>query len=191
MTSAAHMPHSPSEVAPGSGSGSEQSGDETIARIARLEERLGVLEDEARVLDRLYAYAHAIDVGDVDALVDCFAPEGTFESLPRGLEHDAAERFRVRCHGHEEIRAFMAGHTRPPAVRHRHVVAVARVIVRGTTATSASYLFRLDTAGSEPYISVFGEYSDELVRYQGDWRFLRRLAAVDSVSRNRQRAGGM
>lgn len=109
-------------------------------------------------------YAHAVDTGDLDALVGLFAPDGLWD--PSALGMDTAQ-------GSDEIRAFFDANSKVfPASFHltsNHVVDV-----DADTATGASYLhaFVLDAAGAKQ--EVLGRYVDEYVRTSDGWKFQRR-----------------
>ena len=97
-------------------------------------ERLERLEAEGAILRTLYAYGHAIDYGDEEAWVDCFTEDGVFDvRTPR------PERFNARLAGRDELRRFVANHSRAPERWHKHLVIEPVVHVDRETATCESY----------------------------------------------------
>jgi ketosteroid isomerase-like protein len=140
-------------------------------------ERLERLEAEGAILRTLYAYGHAIDYGDEEAWVDCFTEDGVFDvRTPR------PERFNSRLEGRDELRRFVASHSRAPERWHKHLVIEPVVQVDGETATCESYFGVLVDHEGMPFLSTFGRYLDRLARgADGRWRFRERLAEVESL----------
>lgn len=146
--------------------------DDLAARVQRL-------EDERDVIATLYRYGHAIDSGDEAAWLDCFTEDGTFTAAGRREGHTM---FTVT--GREELRRFIAGHTRRPYAFHSHCVVEPLVELDGDRAHCESYLFVLHEHEKVPVLRVFGRYSDDLVRNaDGRWRFRLRSAAIDGMLR--------
>lgn len=142
-----------------------------------LEARLALLEAERAVVRNLHRYAHAIDYGDEDAWVDCFTEDGVFDIRAR-LSHQPNRVIR----GREELKAFIARHTRAPELWHKHLLVEPLVEVDGDTATCVSYLAVLMEHENQPLLRVFGRYRDRLVRCpDGRWRFAERVADVESM----------
>jgi hypothetical protein len=142
-----------------------------------LETRLRALEDERAVLRTLHQYAHAIDYGNEDGWVDCFAPDGAFEVRNR------TDSSVSRLVGHTELKAFISTHTRAPDTWHKHIVIEPVIDIDGDTARSASYCGAFADDGDTPILWGFGRYLDQLVRgADGRWRFTERLAEVESVA---------
>ena len=145
--------------------------------LAELERRLALLEDERNVLQRLYAYGHAIDYGDEAAWANCFAEDGVF---------DIRSRLPNRPHqvisGREAIRAFVSRHTRAPELWHKHMLVEPSIAIDGDTARSDAYFAVLMEHEEQPILRVFGRYRDRLVRdTDGEWRFLERIAEIESM----------
>jgi len=150
-------------------------------RMAELVEellaRIEALEAERAILRTIFACAAAIDAGDEEAFVACFTVDGEFEAS--GASRDATT-FRIR--GEAELAEFLAGHTRPPERRHRHVVAEPIVEVEGDEATCRSYFMVVVEHEGEPVLRTFGRYEDRLRREgDGTWRLQRRSAELDSL----------
>jgi hypothetical protein len=140
--------------------------------------RLEVLEGERGVLATLYRYGHALDYGAEADWLDCFVPTAHYEVREPG---DGTAR-RVRTYdGRDELAGFAARHTRAPERFHKHVVVDPVIAVDGDHATAVSYFMRLDDVDGEHVVYAFGRYRDELVRGEdGRWRFVRRIAEVES-----------
>jgi ketosteroid isomerase-like protein len=139
--------------------------------------RLRALEDERAVIRTLHGYGHALDRGDEAAWVDCFTAAGTFAASGRDPAHTT---FSIS--GRDELRAFAAGHSRPPHGHHQHHVAEPIVELDGDTATCRSTMFVVMEHEDRPVLRVFGRYEDRLERgADGVWRFAERVAAIDAM----------
>src|SRR5438067_10249652 len=125
----------------------------------QLERRVAALEDQAAIVDVLYRYGHAIDFGDQEMFADCFTEDAVWEA------HNAVNGSVMRNAGRDELRRFVEGHTRPPELFHKHVIAEARVQVDGDAATAACYfILLLGAPGGVPEVMTFGRYVDTLRR---------------------------
>ena len=150
-----------------------------MSALEDLAARLALLEDERAILRTLNAYGHAIDYGDEASWVDCFTEDGSFDVRAR-LPHQPNRLIQ----GRDELRAFIAGHTRAPELWHKHLLVEPFVEIDGDSATCASYLAVVMEHEDEPVLRVFGRYRDRLVRCpDGRWRFLERIAEVESMRR--------
>ena len=144
-----------------------------------LERRVALLEDERAILRRLYAYGHAIDYGDEEAWVGCFAEEGVFDIRTR-LEGTP----NMVVSGRDELRSFVSRHTRAPERWHKHMLVEPQIEVDGDTARSDAYFAVLMEHDEQPILRVFGRYRDRIVREaDGEWRFLERIAEIESMRR--------
>jgi ketosteroid isomerase-like protein len=134
-----------------------------------VEERLRALEDERAILDRLYAYGHALDYGDRDAWIDSW------------LENAHLQWPETSYAGREAIAGAFDAHTHAPAVFHKHVLVEPRVTVDGDSALASSYFMRVDHSPSGPVVRSFGRYRDVLQRCEdGAWRFAERRTDLES-----------
>jgi hypothetical protein len=150
-----------------------------VAGPGDLERRVALLEDERAILRRLYAYGHAIDYGDEAAWVGCFAEAGVFDIRTR-LEGTP----NMVVSGRDELRSFVSRHTRAPERWHKHMLVEPRIAVDGDTAGSDAYFAVLMEHDEQPILRVFGRYRDRLVREaDGEWRFLERIAEIESMRR--------
>jgi len=137
---------------------------------------VAALLDERAVLGVLARCAHALDRHDVDAWVDTFAPDGTFEVV-------VADGPRLhREEGHAELTAWMQG--APPGGQRLHLLGDPLVTLTGDEARVESYwvLLERDT-DRRPALGAFGRYSDRLVKRDGQWRLAARRATVDANTR--------
>jgi hypothetical protein len=87
------------------------------------------------------------------------------------------------CHGRDELATFIAGHTRAPAVYHKHLLIEPRITLDGDQAAVDSYFLKVDAQSDGPsQIVAMGRYRDQLVRSSdGRWRFRERLAEVEDM----------
>jgi hypothetical protein len=162
------------------------------AKVAGLEARLHLIEEERSVLKTLHQYAHAIDYGLEASWLDCFTEDGAFDLHIRqdgavkgaargyGIAHDKGVRFA----GQAMLRRFIENHTRAPGKWHKHfmVEPVVSLAADGEHATVHSYFARLDQDDATRFIHAFGRYIDSLVRCpDGRWRFAERIAEIESM----------
>lgn len=139
--------------------------------MADLQARLALLEHEREIVRTLHAYGHAIDYGDEDGWVDCFAEDGMF---------DVRGRIQHFVRGREELRRFIVRHTRAPDAWHKHFMVEPLVVLEDGFATCSSYFTVLRDLDGVPVVGVFGRYLDRLVpEADGRWRFTERVAEVE------------
>ncbi len=124
-------------------------------------------EDELAVRNLIAKVARLADGDDVDAYVDQFTPDASWE-MP-----GAAVR------GHDEIRAGSIERRRTGLVGSgaatRHVVSTSVVAVDGDTAEADStFQFFVDTT-TTPRLSMIGTYQDHFVRTDAGWKLARRI----------------
>lgn len=117
----------------------------------------------AGVQAAIAAYAQALDAGRVDDLVDLFTPDGISEIAGVGTYE-----------GCDELRAGYAGFvpTRPQL----HLVS--NTVLTSWTegeATAISDLAFFQRGSSGWAVRIVGRYHDTLRRYDGAWRFQRRI----------------
>ena len=147
--------------------------------VEQLQARVQLLEDERAILATLNAYGHAIDYGDEEAWVGCFAEEGVFDIRTR-LEGTP----NMIVSGRDELRSFVSRHTRAPERWHKHMLVEPQIEVDGDTARSDAYFAVLMEHDERPILRVFGRYRDRIVREaDGEWRFLERIAEIESMRR--------
>jgi ketosteroid isomerase-like protein len=138
---------------------------------------LELLEDERAITHTLVAYGHAIDYGDEEAWVRCFADDGIFDIRGRESGHPHG-----RIVGRQELRRFIVRHTRAPERWHKHLLIDPMITIDGTTAHCISYYAVLMEHDGAPIVRVFGRYRDRLTKEEdGAWRFAERVAQVESM----------
>ena len=130
-----------------------------------------------RACERIvYAYARALDLGDMSAAADYFAASGSFS---RPMAHEQV------IHGREAIRAALL--TRPKTLLTKHLATNVIIdVVSRDEARGLSYLTMISTTppgdSVAPYVSAgpvyFGEIKDRFVREAGDWKFLERRGSI-------------
>ena len=130
-----------------------------------------------RACERIvYAYAQALDLGNMDAAADLFAEHG---SMTRPMAPDQV------IQGREAIRKAFQG--RPKTLLTRHLAT--NVMIEAETRDTArgvSCLTMIATTpapqASPPFVSqgpvYFGEFKDHYVRENGKWRFLERRGSI-------------
>lgn len=134
--------------------------------------------DALAVTDVLLDYARANDVRDVDAIVRCFAPDGSFAMQVAGQEplgpfDDASE---------PTLRAFMAATLGAQADRRRHVLTNVQVRALGPDeVTARAYLTLVVTDGGGTAVRATGEYEDVLRRDGDRWLVVRKSLALDAA----------
>jgi 3-phenylpropionate/cinnamic acid dioxygenase small subunit len=125
------------------------------------------------VRDTIARYAHCVDGGRFDELVDLFLPDGVLE-----VEGEASHR------GRDAIRAFVAGvghdiaaSTGVPRIRH-HVGNVLVELEGPDRARARSYFLAVTDRG----VDHWGRYRDELVPLGERWRFALRQVRTDGAA---------
>ena len=130
-----------------------------------------------RACERIvYAYARALDLGDMSAAADFFAENG---SMARPMAPD------VVVQGRETIRSSLL--TRPKTLLTKHLATNVMIDVESRDAASGiSLLTMISTTppegGKPPFVSQgpiwFGEFKDRFVRENGEWKFLERRGSI-------------
>ena len=123
----------------------------------------------------VYAYARALDLGDMSGAADFFAEQGSFA---RPMTPDQV------IQGRENIRAALL--TRPKSLLTKHLATNVMIeVVSRDEARGLSYLTMISTTPGEsaaPFISAgpiyFGEFRDRFVRVAGEWKFLERRGSI-------------
>ena len=131
------------------------------------------LNDWFDVHNLMVRYTTSLDGCDTDGVVDCFAPDGWLESPVLG-----------RFDGSAGIRAFV---DRTIKVRDerggqfRHVISNLRVQTQGDHGLAKCYLLDYLTVGGKTELLSPGEYTCEIARADGVWRFASRLVHMDQT----------
>lgn len=129
------------------------------------------LEDWFHINALFVRYATALDRGDVDGVVACFADDGWLESPILG-----------KFVGPSGIREF-ARRTAQLKTQHgaqfRHVVSNLSVEVDGERANATCYLLDFLTRDGKTALLSPGDYECGLRKVSGDWRFEHRRVTLD------------
>jgi 3-phenylpropionate/cinnamic acid dioxygenase small subunit len=126
-----------------------------------------------QIRDTIARYAHTVDGGRFDELVELFVPDGVLE-----VEGGPAHR------GREAIRAFVTGTGRDLAAgtgspRIRHHVGNLLIELEGSDRARACCYF---LAVTDRGVDHWGRYRDDLVRAGDGWRFARRRVRTDGAA---------
>jgi len=139
-----------------------------------LEDRVKALEEQQRVLETLYAYSHSIDRGDEEGWLECFTDDAVFEVRSQIPDYPIQ-----RHQGTDALGAFIASHTKPPEVQHKHLYVDPQITVDGNRAGAVGYFVHLLDRDHKPAVVSYGRYLDKLVRAEdGRWRFVERVSEV-------------
>ena len=139
------------------------------------------LQDREGIRDLIARYSQTIDFQDIEGLIDCFAPDGSFAASPQQENHAGSHV------GHENLRdwakqvfAACEGH-----VRHSSL----NIVIEGDgdRAWASSYALITRDYGSAygkgqlPHASIVstGVYRDELIKRDGRWYFQTRAFRFD------------
>jgi ketosteroid isomerase-like protein len=137
--------------------------------------------DPAREVEALlYRYAHAYDMGDIDAAVACFLPDGVMRVFTRPEP----------VTGREQLTAFFAAARqarRDAGTQPRHLVSNVLVDLGedGATVRSRAYMSLLLTGMAGSRVDCTGVYEDRLRRTPEGWRFAERFLRFDSGDEDR------
>src|SRR5262249_34472267 len=122
--------------------------------------------------DLFVRYAAALDNGDVETVVDCFAPNAVLESPAIGS-----------ISGTEAIRNFARqfGERRAAGIQFRHVISNIAVTIDSDRAKATAYLLVPITRNGETRMLPPGRYECDLVKADGIWCFIRRAVFHDAT----------
>ncbi|MFI6284894.1 nuclear transport factor 2 family protein [Streptomyces sp. NPDC051018] len=150
----------------------------TEATLENLARRVETLEAESAILKTLFRLAITLDYGDHETWLDCFVQDAVFEMAEVS---ETGRVVRVRHTSRDALAAFIPGHSHAPAHFHKHLVGDPLIEVDGDSATSTSYLTRIDKGENGPFLWSFGRYLDTFTKCEdGRWRLSRRTIEVES-----------
>ena len=140
---------------------------------------MGMTARDFTEINQLHAlYCHAVDFGDFDGVISCFAPDGAFE-LAGEPDHPANRRGREAIGRSPSVRAAK-GHG-------RHTTFSS--ITDGDGSTARSISLQMGThdygppvgRGQATYSSLFGSgtYFDDLIKIDGRWVYAHRRFVRD------------
>jgi len=132
---------------------------------------LQALEDRLAIHDLFVRYATALDAGDVETIVGCFAEDGSLESPVVGIYtgRDAIREFATRF-----------ARLREGGTQLRHVLSNLAVRVDGDDAHATCYLVTIMTRDGKSVLRPPGRYECQLVRVNFKWVFKYRLVIEDA-----------
>lgn len=143
-----------------------------LACAATLEERVQRQEDLQEIEKLLRDYGRLLDARDFAGYGRLFAEQGEWVG---GLG---------RVQGPAEITRFMTERIRPrpgmPALGGVHVFSNMDITIDGDRATAVSkWQYISASPDNKPVVALVGHYRDKLVRENGRWKFLERIAYGD------------
>jgi uncharacterized protein (TIGR02246 family) len=128
------------------------------------------VEDRFAIADLFSEYAAALDAGDVEGVVACFAWDGWLDSPIVGRHQGRAELLDFAEKTAQAVRR---------GARFRHVVSNLRIETDGDRGRARCYLLDFVTMEGETKLLSPGEYDCELVRSGGRWLFQSRVVRMD------------
>jgi len=131
------------------------------------------LSAREHVRELVAAYAHLVDAGRFDALVELFAEDAVLEAGTLPPARGRAAIRAVFAGTGSRLAAGAAGTTRP-LIRH-HVSSLRIDVHDADTASAAAYFLALTERGPDHW----GRYRDRLVRIDGRWLFQHRRVQTD------------
>jgi len=132
------------------------------------------LEDRFAIHDLFVRYTTALDSGDVETIVSCFAADGVLESPAVGKY---AGRDRIR----EFSERFAAMNAR--GVQLRHVISNLAIEGDGDSLRATCYLINIMTMNRESQMMPPGRYECAVRKIDGAWLFQHRLVILDAPFR--------
>ena len=134
-----------------------------------LEQRVQVLEDQLAIQRVITDYSAYLDARDYDGYVGLFTEDGVWQNGD------------TRREGRAEIRAMLTGLFGEPDpdfvnLSSFHQIGNFEIDVDGDTASAKSrFVFVWRGEGGAPTPALSGQYHDELVRVDGQWKIKRRV----------------
>jgi hypothetical protein len=140
---------------------------------------LPALGDRQHVDDLYARYNLAVDLGEVDAWVSCFVPDGRFSIVGHTAWAREAGIPEVDLVGHPALRGFMSDVTEERRVRHWTTNLILRRAPDGHL-SGMSLMTVWDLAASRAgEVALTGVMRDRLVRHGGHWFFSNRQLTLD------------
>jgi uncharacterized protein (TIGR02246 family) len=127
------------------------------------------IEDKVAIADLFARYCCALDNGEVETVVNCFAAGAVLKSPMIDLK------------GHAAIREFVGRFAaqRAAGTQFRHMVTNIIATIDGDGATATAYLLVLISQNGAHRTLPPGRYECDLVKEGGVWRFSRRSVFHD------------
>lgn len=139
------------------------------AQVPTLEQRVQALEDQLAIQRVITDYSAFLDARDYDGYVGLFTPDGVWQNGS------------TRREGRAQIREMLTGLFGEPAAdfvnrSSFHQIGNFEIDVDGDTARAKSrFVFVWRGEGGAPTPALSGQYHDELVRVDGQWKIKRRV----------------
>ncbi len=126
--------------------------------------------DQLAIQNLFSRYMWALDGGDVEGILACFAPDGALESpaVGRYAGHDGIREFATRFSKFRERGAQM-----------RHMISNIVTEVDGDRATAKCYLVVFITQNEASRLLGPGRYDCRIKKVGGEWLFDNRLVVMD------------
>ncbi len=129
----------------------------------------GTPADREEIRELYARYAITVDHARFDEWIDCFTPDGVFESPIYGTFAGQA-RLREFSQGYQQ--SWEGGQV-------RHMMVNVSFDVDGDTATGRCNLIYFSIKGGKSEFVTTGGYEDRLRRHDGEWRFAHRRVWID------------
>jgi hypothetical protein len=130
----------------------------------------GIDEDREKVRELYARYTHSLDEGRMDDWVNCFTPDGTFESAWVG-----------RLSGRAELLGRSGDNRRLANLQFRHITSDLVFKLDGNTGSGrCNVIFFITREGTIVYVGV-GYYSDRLTKIADEWFFANRVERLDTA----------
>jgi uncharacterized protein (TIGR02246 family) len=132
------------------------------------------MDDRQEIYDLFVRYTTALDAGDVETIVGCFAEDGALESPAVGVYA-----------GRDGIRAFAErfAQFRARGSQLRHFISNLAVQVAGDEAHATCYLLNVITRDGKTELMPPGRYDCRLAKVDGQWLFRHRLVVLDGEAK--------
>jgi ketosteroid isomerase-like protein len=125
------------------------------------------LEAEHAITRLFAAYAHALDAGRIDEVVEMFTEDGVFDAAIGG-------EVRGRANLHAYYSSQLTEPEWEPYRGGQHFASNLKIDVDRDRATATADLMLILPGDPSPRITFLGKYDDELARVGDTWRFTRR-----------------
>jgi hypothetical protein len=141
-----------------------------VSAATPAEARIQRIEDHLAIERLLMEYGRALDNRDFDAYSQLFAKNGSWSGSLGTFTGPAAIKAAM-------LKAF-AGSGMTNIGSNFHVLTNPIIDIDGDTATASSKWTFMRMVDNKPVIALSGGYADKLVRENGTWKFLSRVAST-------------
>ncbi len=137
--------------------------------LEALAKRVQILEDREDIRALIMAYGHAHDHRDYRTFANLFAAEGEWiGGLGSAKGPDAIFALMDETIGHNPL---------PEGSGTFHVMTNDQIKIDGDRASATTlWLYVTPADDQSPQLTYLGEYDDQYIRENGEWKFLRREA---------------